>query len=169
MPAFYILIAVATIYLFSNWKQYLVLSILLVSMVGSFSMSTTDHSEFDKVATYIKANKKSDTRVFICPPYTYFTYLYHFDREVFTQVNKVDENMKVLNIYPVYNKEEVAVSLSGEEAVYIDVSALTSYPENGILELMGKEHSLTSEQTFKFDLTVYTFQKTLKDTKATTR
>ena len=164
MPAFYILIAAATIYLFSNWKQYLVLSILLVSMVGSFSMSTTDHSEFDNVAAYIRAQKKPDTPVFICPPYTWLTYLYHYDRDRFKQVSEVSANMKALSIYPVYNKEEVAASLIGEELIYIDVAALTSYPQNGILEFIGKKHSLISKKTFKYDLTVYTFGKTEKDT-----
>jgi hypothetical protein len=79
-------------------------------------------------------------------------------------VSEVSANMKALSIYPVYNKEEVAASLIGEELIYIDVAALTSYPQNGILEFIGKEHSLISKKTFKYDLTVYTFGRTEKDT-----
>jgi hypothetical protein len=162
MPAFYILIAVATLYLFSSWKQYAVLSILLISMMWTFSVSTTDHSEFDKVAEFIKKNKKLETPVFICPPYTWLTYLYHFDRSKFKQVNKVDVNMNALNIFPVYHKGEVVENLTGGKAVYIDVAALNSYPENGILDLMSKDYSLKSEKSFKYDLTVYMYEEEMQ-------
>ena len=158
MPFFYLSVVFAASYLVKGLSHY-VLGAILIVMIGTYKPSTSDHSRFDKVSTYIRSIKGKGTPVFICPPYTRLTYLYHYDIEAFKQFNDIDGTMSSKSIFPVYNSVEVESHLGTNQVVFVDVNADFSYPENNILQSLQSQYKLEDKKDFPYDLSVYIFTK----------
>jgi len=159
MPFFYLSVVFAAAYLVKGVIQLVVLGAVLIMMMVTYKPSTSDHSRFDFASTYIKSIKEKESQVFICPPHTQLTYLYHSDKEAFKNNLAVENNEFSDLVLPIFNSVEMATELKAEQIIYIDVNADFVYPENNIVPSLKGEYELQDKKEFKHNLNVYTFNK----------
>jgi hypothetical protein len=108
----------------------------------------------------MKSIKNENSPVFICPPYTRLSYLYHNDIEAFQQFDNIDNILSSKSIFPVYNSIEMESYLDSSQVVYVDVNADFLYPKNNILSSLGSKYKLVDRKDFPHNLSVYVFNKT---------
>ncbi|WP_070136988.1 glycosyltransferase family 39 protein [Crocinitomix algicola] len=135
------------------------LFILCLPLITFFDFIPDNNRNPDNLVEWIhnKSNEKSS--IVISPPYFQYTFLYHFDRTLFSNYNNL-EGLKFLNnIHPCYNGIELKNIDLNKSVFYIDMDTRFTLGDNTIKSsLIGDAYELIDSSIFKGDAIVYYFK-----------
>lgn len=167
-PAFYLLLALGTSYLFNNKKWCYVAFILLTgAFVFSSSLNPDKKRLVKEVVEYIRSKKDKNTIVLVCSPEFMTNFVYYYSPSHFQQIDpdkeyeKTEKLMNAENVYFIHRLYPDMISRINQfdKIIYLDAGADFSSPNNRIKQDLEDHYSL-QEETFHFELFhTYSFTK----------
>lgn len=161
LPPFYIILALSLNYLFGEKRYYISAIVLLSMMLYSFDPSTSDHNDVDKMVNHVKEVTQDESIIILNPKHSELTFLYHYDKHIFSNYKTFYQSLKDNGIYPIYGAPDLSVIKNNRSnhIIYIDMNSNFLYPDNGAYERLNDSHKLIDESVFNKGIRVFEFAK----------
>lgn len=161
LPSFYILTAISANYIFKKISFYFVSFIIVLLMIFSFDINNSQNIGIEKTVNRIKKLKNDSTKVIICPNQFKLTFLYHYNKNFFSDYNNVLLNLKKDNIFPVYNSSELDSIIYHEDShiIFLDAHSKFLYPDNGVYNKLEKLYDVIDRFEDEDPLVIYNLKR----------
>jgi len=148
---FYIVFAGLVLALPAHLK-YAGLLVVLIFLIG-FKPTKGNNRASDELARYAMS---FDGSYFISPPYYDLTFLYHFNQDYFKQ-KKSGNELNEINVFPVYNLDELDLNKLKYPIVFIDAASEFVYGDSKMKTVLDSTFVLQEERNFLGDYVVYVY------------
>ncbi len=159
VPLFIIIAVIIGLFLTakSKWFLYLILFPYILAM-----QLLPENNRQPLMAAEWVQNKKAlnpQTEIYICPAFYELTFLYHYNRQAFSDYNQLPEFKNNHNIYTIFSANEMNIQPQTQAIIYIDSDAKFSYPNNGIVEEIEQKFTFIEEMLLNGGLTIYYYKR----------
>ncbi|MCB2197665.1 MAG: glycosyltransferase family 39 protein [Bacteroidetes bacterium] len=158
--AFYIGIALIINKYSKSYWFYIVSAIFLFIMIWNTDFRREDNVGVDKTAELAQTLKQDSTKIIICPDFYTTTFLYHYNRNLFSDYDNLDAKLNEYNIFGVYGSKELNKILDYSESsvIFVDANSTFLYPNNGMLDSLNTNFNLAERYEFNESLALYYFK-----------
>jgi len=160
IPFVYILLGIFIELIYPKQLNKKLLIIFIIPFVISLNYLPNNNREGDKIAAYVKEKVSNSTNydIYLCPPWYDFTFIYHYNLDIFSDYKSLSDSEKQNQIKPIYNAGEMRLS-DTDNVVFIDCDSYFVLKDNHILDSLKTVFELKDSSTFKGDYKVYIFSK----------
>jgi uncharacterized membrane protein len=132
--------------------------VFVLPLLLSFNFKPDTNRDGDEIANYVKLNRANDLKIFICPPFYEFTFIYNYDKTLFADYGNYKTNLEMNNIHLIYNVADLPNEINNSKIVYIDCNSSFLLPNNSISDTLNQRFRLIEKKEFKGDYVVSKYE-----------
>jgi hypothetical protein len=167
-PALFIIVGVVINEMHQTVRfKWAVIATIFVGSIATTQFNPTNGRNISSAVKYVKGMKSDSSKVFVCPEHFRLAFCYHYNRNVFNDVNPqmssdpmavLDNKLQADGIYPVMDITRSMVSDS-KSIIYFDADAAFTLPLNKNIETILTQHNQVDSAHFEEIFNVYRFEK----------
>jgi hypothetical protein len=150
-------------YLFSKVvtekSEWIIVVLMSILMAGGVGFIPDNNRVPDQVASFVRKEIRADGKVLIVPPYYDLTFIYHFDRRLFSSESMLNRDSSIQNIQAIYNFDDVKDASEHSQLILVDDHFDESYPGNNVQAKLKAWGELQQEKVFVGGTKVMVFRK----------
>lgn len=135
--------------------------LLVIPMLASCYYIPRTNRDADVLANFVNEIESEHTVIAICPPFYDLTFIYHYDKELFSDYDNFDKNLVDAGIQKVYSFQDIKIKESTNKVIYVNANSDFLYPGNNVLNGLVENHIFIQERRFLGGYMVHEFN--LKD------
>lgn len=165
-PAFYLLIALSSQYLFKDKRfSYSLMALFVFAFGFSFSFNPSKKRKIVETVDFIKSKKDEKTIVLVCSRDFSTSFAYYYNQEYFKQIDhmseyaKLDELFNRDHVYFINRLDSnVIKKIDGfQKIIYLDAGADFSAPGNFIKRDLSNNYKLMEDKFFEELFYIYVY------------
>ncbi|MEZ4924052.1 MAG: glycosyltransferase family 39 protein [Crocinitomicaceae bacterium] len=155
-PFLYLFIA-AIFYLLSTDVANKYFLILIIAPLMVYCQYKPDNNrDADVMANWVNEQLTGNDMVYLAPGYYDLTFVYYFDRELFSDYENRREDTTD-NFQWLYHKDALQIDPNIDQVFFVDAHSEDWYPENGIKDSLSLRFNLVDQKEFKGGHIIYRF------------
>lgn len=115
-----------------------------------------NNRDADVMANWVNEQLTGNDMVYLAPGYYDLTFVYYFDRELFSDYENRREDTTD-NFQWLYHKDALQIDPNIDQVFFVDAHSEDWYPENGIKDSLSLRFNLVDQKEFKGGHIIYRF------------